>query len=50
LIRQAILRKHRTWTRSATALMNVWHNYPTELGMDTIGSPNKFSWCGAEPS
>jgi hypothetical protein len=32
------------------ALMNVGHNYPTEMDMDTIGSPNKFSWCGAEPS
>ena len=31
------------------ALMNVGHNYPTEMDMDTIGSPNKFSWCGAEP-
>jgi hypothetical protein len=31
-------------------LMNVGHNYPTEMDMDTIGSPNKFSWCGAEPS
>jgi hypothetical protein len=32
------------------ALMNVGHNYPTEMDLDTIGSPNKFSWCGAEPS
>ena len=32
------------------ALMNVGHNYPTEMDMDTIGSANKFSLCGAEPS
>ena len=30
-------------------LMNVGHNYPTEMDMDTIGSANKFSLCGAEP-
>lgn len=31
-------------------LMNVGHNYPTEMDMDTIGSANKFSLCGAEAS
>ena len=30
-------------------LMNQGHNYPTEMDMDTIGSPSKFSFCGAEP-
>jgi hypothetical protein len=32
------------------ALMNVGHNYPTEMDMDTIGTPEKFSLCMAEPS
>lgn len=32
------------------ALMNVGHNYPAEMDMDTIGTPEKFSLCGAEPS
>jgi hypothetical protein len=32
------------------ALMNVGHNYPTEMDMDTIGTPEKFSFCGAEPT
>ncbi len=31
-------------------LMNVGHNYPTEMDLDTIGSANKFSLCGAEPA
>lgn len=31
-------------------LMNVGHNYPTEMDMDTIGTPEKFSMCVAEPS
>lgn len=31
-------------------LMNVGHNYPTEMDMDTIGTPEKFSFCGAEAS
>ncbi|MBT3941915.1 MAG: hypothetical protein HOC77_03720 [Chloroflexi bacterium] len=30
-------------------LMNVGHNYPTEMDMDTIGAPAKFSLCAAEP-
>jgi hypothetical protein len=30
------------------ALMNVGHNFPTEMDLDTIGSANKFSLCGAE--
>jgi len=30
-------------------LMNVGHNYPTEMDMDTIGAPSKFSLCAAEP-
>jgi hypothetical protein len=30
-------------------LMNVGHNYPTEMDMDTLGSANKFSFCAAEP-
>ncbi|MCH7594802.1 MAG: hypothetical protein IIB27_09830 [Chloroflexi bacterium] len=29
-------------------LMNVGHNYPTEMDMDTIGAPSKFSLCAAE--
>ena len=29
-------------------LMNVGHNYPGEMDMDTIGSAAKFSLCAAE--
>lgn len=29
-------------------LMNVGHNYPTEMDMDTIGTPAKFSLCAGE--